>query len=53
MKNAFKSIGSFFKKAGNGVGNGAKSIFSKGSMNTFRDHLQDTLKQQRYFTDGG
>jgi hypothetical protein len=28
------------------VGNGAKSIFSKGSMNTFRDHLQDTLKQQ-------
>jgi hypothetical protein len=46
MKNAFKSIGSFFKKGGNSVANGAKSIFSKGSMNTFRDHLQDTLKQQ-------
>lgn len=45
-KNPFKSIGKIFTKGANKIGNTAKSIFSKNNMNTFRDHLSDTLQSQ-------
>jgi hypothetical protein len=46
MKNPFKSVGKLFTKGGNSIAKGAKSIFSKNTANTFRNHLQDTLQEQ-------
>lgn len=46
MKNFFKSVNKLFTKTGNSVAKGAKSLFSKNTANTFRDHLSDTLKEQ-------
>lgn len=53
-KNPFRSISKIFTKSGNAIGNSAKSIFSKSNMNTFRDHLSDTLKEQgKYLSTAG
>jgi hypothetical protein len=43
------SVGKLFTKGGNSIAKGAKSIFSKNTANTFRNHLQDTQEQGRFF----
>jgi hypothetical protein len=43
MKNPFRSLNKIFTKT---IPNGFNKVFSKGNMNTLRDHVQDTLRQQ-------
>ena len=46
MKDIFKSIGKVFTKSGNSIANSTNKLFSKNSMNTFRDKLGGVLAEQ-------